>query len=117
MEVPMKRMRSASLLMASASLIWTAALAASNGPPDHTKYTPATVLPRPAAPYKGTLGRTIQTFSPPAYDMGVKAPDQAPNILLIMTDDVGFGASSTFGGPVPTATFDALAASGERYNA
>ncbi|XHS00637.1 arylsulfatase [Sphingomonas sp. DBB INV C78] len=40
----------------------------------------------------------------------------APNVLLIMTDDVGFGASSAFGGPIPTPTFDALAKQGLRYN-
>lgn len=44
------------------------------------------------------------------------APD-APSVLLIMTDDVGFGASSTFGGQVETPTFDALARDGLRYNA
>jgi arylsulfatase A-like enzyme len=44
-------------------------------------------------------------------------PAGAPNVLLIMTDDVGFGATSTFGGPVPTPTFDALARAGLRYNA
>jgi arylsulfatase len=37
-------------------------------------------------------------------------------VLLIMTDDVGFGSSSTFGGPIPTPTLDALAKSGLRYN-
>lgn len=42
--------------------------------------------------------------------------DDAPSVILIMTDDVGFGASSTFGGPVPTPTFDALARDGLRYN-
>jgi len=45
------------------------------------------------------------------------APAGAPNVLLIMTDDVGFSAASTFGGPVPTPTFDALARAGLRYNA
>src|SRR5262245_57412421 len=44
------------------------------------------------------------------------APAGAPNVLLIMTDDVGFGASSTFGGPIPTPAFDALARAGLRYN-
>ena len=39
----------------------------------------------------------------------------APNVLLILTDDVGFGATSTFGGPVPTPTFDRLAQRGLRY--
>jgi arylsulfatase len=51
------------------------------------------------------------------YPAEPQAPAGAPNVLLIMTDDVGFGASSTFGGPVRTPTFDALAADGLRYNA
>jgi arylsulfatase len=45
-----------------------------------------------------------------------RPPEGAPNVLLILTDDVGFGATSTFGGPVPTPTYDALAAQGLRYN-
>jgi len=44
------------------------------------------------------------------------APKGAPNILLILTDDTGFGASSTFGGPIPTPTLDRVAARGIRYN-
>jgi arylsulfatase A-like enzyme len=44
------------------------------------------------------------------------APAGAPNVLLIMTDDVGFSATSTFGGPVPTPTFDAMARAGLRYS-
>jgi arylsulfatase len=50
-----------------------------------------------------------------SFPTGTPAPAGAPNILIIMTDDVGFGASSTFGGAIPTPTFDALAASGVRY--
>lgn len=44
------------------------------------------------------------------------APKGAPNVLLILTDDVGFGASSTFGGPIPTPNYDKLARVGLRYN-
>ncbi len=51
------------------------------------------------------------------YPASPQAPAGAPNVLLILTDDVGFGAASTFGGPVPTPAFDALAARGLRYNA
>src|SRR5689334_19040005 len=40
----------------------------------------------------------------------------APNVLVIMTDDVGFAASSTFGGAIPTPTLDALAANGLSYS-
>jgi len=50
------------------------------------------------------------------FPMAPTAPQGAPNILIIMTDDVGFGASSSFGGPIPTPTSDALAATGLRYN-
>lgn len=74
------------------------------------------VLPRPTPAYQGTLGRTIESSSPPAFAPLPEAPADAPNILLILTDDVGFGATSTFGGPIPTPTFDRLAQSGERYN-
>lgn len=44
-----------------------------------------------------------------------KAPAGAPNVLLVLTDDVGFSASSTFGGGIPTPTFDMLAKNGLRY--
>jgi len=43
-------------------------------------------------------------------------PKGAPNILLIITDDAGFGVPSTFGGIIPTATMDRLAKNGLRYN-
>jgi arylsulfatase A-like enzyme len=72
------------------------------------------VLPRPEPPFKGHIGRTAKD-STPDFPQEVKAPKGAPNILVILTDDVGFGASSTFGGPVSTPTMDRLAANGLRY--
>ncbi|MBP8980248.1 MAG: arylsulfatase [Syntrophobacterales bacterium] len=72
------------------------------------------ILPRPEEPFKGHMGRTVKD-SVPDFPKPVTAPKGAPNILIIMTDDVGFGASSTFGGPVPTPTFDRLAENGLRY--
>src|SRR5262249_30612440 len=45
----------------------------------------------------------------------VVPPKQAPNVLLIMTDDVGFGAPGTFGGVIPTPTLDRVAQMGLRY--
>jgi arylsulfatase len=97
-----------------AAVAWSPAAMAQ---PSAPKTNPPEVLPRPAPDYEGTLGRTLETSSPAHYAPLPNAPKDAPNILLILTDDVGFGASSTFGGPVPTATFDRLAANGERYNA
>jgi arylsulfatase len=73
------------------------------------------VLPKPEQPFHGKIGRTVKD-STPDFPKGVEAPKGAPNILLIMTDDVGFGASSTFGGPIQTPTFQRLADSGLRYN-
>jgi arylsulfatase len=71
-------------------------------------------LPRPAQPFGGRIGITVQD-SVKDFPKEVEAPKGAPNILVILTDDVGFGASSTFGGPIPTPTMDRLAQSGLRY--
>jgi hypothetical protein len=46
----------------------------------------------------------------------LRPPQGAPNVLLILVDDVGFGASSAFGGPCQTPNFERLAASGLKYN-
>jgi arylsulfatase len=73
------------------------------------------VLPRSEQPFAGKVGLTYKD-SVPQFPQEVKAPPGAPNVLLILTDDVGFGASSTFGGPIPTPTFDRLAQSGLRFN-
>ena len=74
------------------------------------------ILPRPEKPFRGKIGLTYKD-STPEFPKEVKPPPGAPNVLLILTDDVGFGASSTFGGPIPTPTFDRLAQSGLRFNA
>jgi Sulfatase len=73
------------------------------------------VLPQPEPPFNGTIGRTVAN-SKADFPQEVQAPEGAPTVLLILTDDVGFGASSTFGGPIATPTFDKLAANGLRYN-
>jgi arylsulfatase len=73
------------------------------------------VLPPPDAPFTGRVGVTAAT-SAPSWPARLEAPPGAPNILLIMTDDVGFAASSTFGGPIPTPNLDRLAREGLRYN-
>ena len=51
---------------------------------------------------------------PPHFD--VKAPAGAPNVVIILIDDLGFGATGTFGGPIPTPTLETLARNGLRYN-
>lgn len=74
------------------------------------------VLPRPPVPYTGQLTPTEEGSTPYAVPRQVTAPEDAPNILLIMTDDVGFGAVSTFGGPIPKPNLDRLARGGLTYN-
>jgi arylsulfatase len=73
------------------------------------------VLPKPEPPFQRKIGRTVRD-STPDFPKGVEAPKGAPNILLILTDDVGFGATSVFGGPIQTPTFQRLANNGLRYN-
>jgi arylsulfatase len=70
-------------------------------------------MPEPR--FGGVIGRKASE-SKPDFPKAVTAPQGAPNILLILTDDTGFGAASTFGGPIPTPTLDRVAARGLRYN-
>ncbi len=64
--------------------------------------------------YKGVVGKTLAD-SKEWWPEPVKAPQDAPNVIWILLDDVGFGASGTFGGLISTPNFDTLAANGLRY--
>jgi arylsulfatase A-like enzyme len=72
-------------------------------------------LPRLPPKFDGNIGRSYRG-SKPHYPATPAAPAKAPNVLLILTDDVGFASSSTFGGFVPTPALDDLAAGGLMYN-
>ncbi|RJG10548.1 arylsulfatase [Pseudomonas cavernicola] len=52
----------------------------------------------------------------PPVPFKIEAPAGAPNVVIVLIDDLGFGATSTFGGPIATPTLDALAQDGLRYN-
>src|SRR6185295_8137171 len=73
------------------------------------------VLPKSAAPFAGKIGPTWKD-STPDFPRPLGAPKDAPNVLLILTDDTGFGHAATFGGAAATPTRDKLAADGLRYN-
>ena len=73
------------------------------------------VLPVPQSQFGGVIGRKASE-STPDFPKPVTAPEDAPNVLLIMTDDTGFAASSTFGGPILTPSLDRVAQRGLRYN-
>ncbi|TCM16036.1 arylsulfatase [Novosphingobium sp. PhB165] len=84
-------------------------------PIDRPAQTPG-ILPRPDFHFTGEIGRTYQDSDPATFPQPVQPPKGAPNIVLILLDDVGFGQFSTFGGGVPSPTMDRLAKEGLRYN-
>lgn len=73
------------------------------------------VLPAPTPAFSGTMAEHVLDARGSAPSP-VRAPAGAPNVFLMMSDDVGFAMSSAFGGPVPTPNFERLAAQGQRYN-
>jgi arylsulfatase len=74
------------------------------------------VLPRPDFHFPGNVGRTYLDSDKPQFPQPVQAPKGAPNVVLILLDDAGFGQFSTFGGGITSPTMDKLAAEGLRYN-
>jgi arylsulfatase A-like enzyme len=74
-------------------------------------------LPIPDRPYEGTLpldAKDPEATFPPIEQL--RPPDGAPNVLVVLIDDTGFGASSAFGGPCATPTAERLAANGLKFN-
>ncbi len=75
-----------------------------------------TVLPQPDTPFRGKISPD-RAQSVADWPQQLNAPAGAPNVILVLLDDVGFGASGVFGGPAATPELDKLAAQGVRYNA
>jgi arylsulfatase A-like enzyme len=74
-------------------------------------------LPPPASKFEGKIGKTYKDSLPdwkPALPLS--APKGAPNILLVVLDDVGYGHLGCYGGPIDTPNLDKLATQGLRYN-
>lgn len=74
-----------------------------------------TKLPIDDPIFTGTVGATYQD-STEAWPQPPKPPAGAPNVVIVVLDDVGFGQTGTFGGPVPTPALDKLASKGLKYN-
>lgn len=75
-------------------------------------------LPKPDPSFQGKIEETYKnSTADPSLFASPKAPKGSPNVLLVLIDDIGFGASSTFGGPISTPTLDRLAKNGLIYNA
>ena len=117
---PFTRVASHGLLAGAALLVLGAVTAFAQqvtgtpGSPSATTTIEGNQLPPPQQPFRGKIERNAAQ-STPYWPMRVVPPKGAPNILLIMTDDTGYGVTSTFGGVVPTPTLDKIAANGLRY--
>jgi len=84
------------------------------GSPNATTTIDGRYLPNPPQPYAGKIGLSAKD-SKPYWPPTVVPPKGAPNVLLIMTDDAGYGVSSTFGGVIPTPQLQRIATHGLRY--
>jgi len=84
------------------------------GSPASTMSIPGDQLPPPPQKFGGKIEQTTKG-SQPYWPARVVPPKGAPNVLLIMTDDAGYGVASTFGGVIPTPALDRVAANGLRY--
>ena len=86
------------------------------GAPNATTTVDGNYIPNPPPAFGGKIGldaKGSKSWWPPK----IVPPKGAPNILLIMTDDQGYGISGTFGGVIPTPTMDRIAKMGLRYTA
>jgi len=80
-----------------------------------TQTAPQETLPKPDPAFAGVIDADPGKARA-AFPVEVTAPKGAPNVVLVLVDDVGFSATSTFGGAIHTPNFDRLAAAGLRYN-
>ena len=82
--------------------------------PTATAFPDSKVLPTPTPPFGGDIEPNL-VDSAPGWTPTITPPAGAPNVLLVLIDDAGFGSNSVFGGVVPTPTLEKLAKGGIRY--
>ncbi len=117
----MKQLKSIAIVLAGlAATAWTGGSIAQQvtgtlGSPSATTTIPGNQLPAPPPKFGGVI-KDGALQSKPWWPPRVVPPKGAPNVLLIITDDAGFGVPSTFGGVIPTPAMDRLAKDGLRYN-
>ena len=104
----------ATLMAASPSAIAQVQTTGEPGSPSATTTIDGKQLPPPPTKFGGVIkedAKDSKSYWPPT----VVPPKGAPNVLLIMTDDQGYGVSGTFGGVIPTPAMDRIAKAGLRY--
>ncbi len=103
-----------SLLLSSASGAQAQETTGTLGSPSATTTIDGRQLPAPDPSFGGVI-KDDALQSTPWWAPRIVPPKEAPNVLLIITDDAGFGVPSTFGGVIPTPTMDEIAGEGLRY--
>jgi arylsulfatase len=104
----------ASLLITLPSLLAAQQITGTPGTPSATMTLDGKQLPPEPPKFGGVINETAKD-SKPYWPPSVVPPKGAPNVLLIMTDDQGYGVSGTFGGVIPTPNMDRIAKAGLRY--
>ena len=100
--------------LAGASVLPAQQVTGEPGSPSATTTIDGKQLPPPPVQFGGVIKQEAKD-SKPWWPPQVAPPKGAPNVLLIMTDDSGYGVSSAFGGVIPTPTLDRIAKAGLRY--
>jgi Sulfatase len=105
---------SACLLFPLVATVQAQEITGTPGSPEATTTITGKQLPAPDPKFGGVI-KEKASESTPWWPPRIVPPKGAPNVLLIMTDDQGFGAPSTFGGVIPTPNMDRIAKAGLRY--
>jgi len=105
---------SCALLVLAVSTTYAQQITGTPGSPSATTTIDGKYLPPPPPKFGGEINLQASQ-SKPYWPPQVVPPQGAPNILLIMTDDQGYGVSGTFGGVIPTPSMDRIAKMGLRY--
>ena len=103
------------LVLLASPLLQAQTVTGAAGSPSATTSIDGKQLPAPDPKFGGDI-KDDALQSKPWWAPRIVPPTGAPNVLLIITDDAGFGVPSTFGGVIPTPTMDRIAKSGLRYN-
>ena len=112
---PILRLMAASSLSLLASVVPVGAQQSHDvGSPSGTTTVDGKQIPAPPPKFGGVI-KPSYLDSTPWWPPRIVPPKGAPNVLLIMTDDQGYGVSSTFGGVIPTPALDRIAKAGLRY--
>src|SRR5450755_3345897 len=112
--IPRIALATASLAGLAVGTVFAQQVTGVPGSPSATTTIGGKQLPPEPPKFGGKIERNA-TQSTPYWAPRVVPPKGAPNVLLIMTDDAGFGVSSTFGGVIPTPALDRIAKAGLRY--